>query len=323
MEDLFNMGLDTGMGTFDKKNTKQNDGILRLDPKTAKDPKKGLRVVLRFLPNLTKDGKLGLAAIEKYVHYVKLQDYPELNGYYDSMKNFNEKCDLTNMYWELKNSTSAMLQDKAELISRTTKYYSYVQIVEHESEPELVGKIMIFSFGIKIKNKINEERTGEISNQPTNVYDLVNGKEFVCIVKEIGGFTNYDSSQFKSNPSVILIPNKEGILKEVPTIEEDGKKRIDPKFEEKVKGYLSTRDFELEDFSAKRWDEKQKENVTKILGVLKNDPIVTANGIASAVSKSDSTFFDAEDEDDLPFANDKATKQTAGGAKSEDDFFDF
>ncbi len=315
MNDLFNMDINSGMDFLEKKDKNTNDGILRLDPKKAKDPKKGLRVVMRFLPNFTKEGKLGQAAIEKFVHYVKLQNHPELNGYYDSMKNFNEKCDLTNTFWELKNSKSVIDQEKAELISRSTKYYSYVQIIEHESEPELVGKIMIFPFGIKIKNKINEERTGEITGTPTNIYDLVNGKDFVCIVKEIGGFPNYDASQFKPTPSAIQIPSKDGSLKEVPTTELNGRKVIESKFQESITKYLLNREVTLEDYSPIRWDEETRSKVGKIISVLKDNPIVSANNAISSNKKVDATFFDDEDE-----SNDVSEGL---GSSKEDDFFDF
>ncbi len=318
MNDLFDMSIDSGLSFLDKKENKTNDGILRLDPKKAKDQKKGLRVVLRLLPNFTKEGKLGQAAIEKFVHYVKLQNHPELNGYYDSMKNFNEKCDLTNTFWELKNSKSVIDNEKAELISRTTKYYSYVQVLEHENEPELVGKIMIFPFGIKIKNKITEERTGEISGTQVNVYDLANGKDFICIVKEIGGYANYDSSQFKSVASTIQIPSKDGSLKEVPATDLNGKKVIDPKFQDKIKEYLLGREVSLEDYSPVRWDDETRSKVNKIIAVLKNNPIVSANNsIASSNKKADATFFE---EEETPFG---AEETTSGGKKAEEDFFDF
>ncbi len=322
MNDLFNMDINSGMEFLEKKDKVTNDGILRLDPKKAKDPKKGLRVVVRLLPNLTKEEKLGQAAIEKVVHYVKLQNHPELNGYYDSMKNFNEKCDLTNTFWELKNSKSIIDQEKAELISRTTKYYSYVQIIEHEAEPELVGKIMIFPFGIKIKNKINEERTGEITGTPTNVYDLVSGKDFVLIVKEVGGYTNYDSSQFKAIPTAIQIPSKDGSLKEVPTTDVNGRKVIDPKIQEKIKEYLLGREVSLEDYSPVKWDDETRSKVNKIVSVLKDNPIIAANqAINSASKKDDSTFFD--ENDDSPFGDSDKTSTTPSAKKGEDDFFDF
>lgn len=319
MEDLFSMDVNSGMGFLDKKENKTNDGILRLDPKKAKDPKKGLKVVLRFLPNFTRERKIGEASIEKYVHYVNLQNHPEVNGYYDSMKNFqNEKCDLTDTFWLLKNSKSVVEQEKAALISRTTKYYSYVQIIEHETEPELVGKIMIFPFGVKIKDKINIEKSGDLSGVPTNITDLVNGKDFICIVKEVGGFTNYESSQFKQVSSVIQIPSKDGALKEVPTADVNGRRVIDPKFQEKVVEYLLSREVNLEDYAPVRWDAETRSKVNKIVSILKNNPIVGANNaIASATKKETATFFD---EDDL--VSESGSTDSESTDSNNEDFFD-
>lgn len=314
MEDLFNMDADTGMDFLEKKPV-SNDGIYRPQPKNAKDKKKGYRSVVRFLPNLTRDGQLGPSAIEKMIHYVKLSNYPDLGGYYDSMRNFNEKCDLTNTYWQLKNSKSVVDQEKAEQISRSTKYYSYVLILEDENQPDLEGKIMVFPFGYKIKEKINQERTGEITGDPCNVYDLANGKDFVLMVKEIGGYTNYDSSQFLQNPSAIKIKGKE-----VPTEEKDGKTTISPKFQEKIKDFLLKREIDLEDFSAVRWDDEIRNKVNKIVSILTDNPVVGAN---ESIQNASTGKSDLEVDDDLPF-NESETTHADNSSDSEDpdDFFD-
>lgn len=280
MSDLFNMGIDTGMDFLDKP-TKANDGIYRVKPDMAKDKSKGYKAVLRFLPNFTPEGKLGANAIEKMQHYVKLQNYPELGGYYDSMKNFNEKCDLTNLYWQLKNSNSAVDQEKAENVSRTTKYYSYVLIVEDENQPDLQGKIMVMPFGYKIKEKINLEMTGEITGSKCNVYDLANGKDFVLMCKQVGDFPNYDDSAFRGASSAIAIQGKE-----VPTDDlEDGRKTISAKFQEKVQTFLLKRDINVEDFSPQRWDDVQINNVHKIVAILTNNPIPGASESINAASQ--------------------------------------
>jgi len=309
--DLFGMDLDAGMGFLDKKENKKNDGILRFDLKKikeSKDPKSGISVLVRFLPNITKEGKMGAFAIEKSVHYVKLQNHPELNGYIDS--SVDGKCPLKATYWELKNSKSVIDNEKAELINSSKKWYSYVQIIKHETEPELNGKIMIFPYGKKIFDKIELQKV----KKEVNVFDWTRGKDFTIIAKEVGGYVNYDSSEFEEK-SAIKIPSSNGDLKEVPTVELNGKIIIDPKFQDRVKEYLLSREIDLDSFAPKSWDVETSTKVDKIISILKNNPIVSANNsIASANSKSDATFFE-EDEDVVE-------NTTIPSSKKDDDFFD-
>lgn len=318
--DLFKpMDADDGMDFLDKKTTVNNDGIYRPSLKNAKDKKKGYRAVIRFLPNLKKDGSLGTNAVEKMLHYVKLPNYPELNGYYDSMRNFGEKCDLTNTYWQLKNSNSVVDQEKADLISRQTKYYSYALIIEDENQPELEGKIMVYNFGFKIKEKIEQERTGEITGTPCNVFDLANGKDFVLIVKEVGGYTNYDSSQFRQESSPMKIKGSDGVMKELPTEETDGgQKVIHPKVRDRAKEFLLNRESDLEDFAAQPWNDEQRGNVNKIVGILTDNPVVSA---AQSIENSKTGAGTAA----TPVDEDFNVTSSSGGGSSEvdpDSFFD-
>lgn len=124
-----------------------------------KDKKKGWKSVVRLLPNLTKDSKLGQMAVEKITHYVDIKQPKELSGWFDSPKNFGEKCPLTDLYYTMQNSKNAILIEKSKQLKYSKKYYSYVLVLEDEQQPELVGKIMIFQYGKTIKDKISGEET--------------------------------------------------------------------------------------------------------------------------------------------------------------------
>lgn len=310
MADLFNMDDSMGMGFLDKKSN-SNDGIYRPNLKNAKDKKKGYRAVLRFLPNFTTDGKLGEFTITKLVHYANFTDYTDLNGYYDSMKSFGkgEKCDLYDTFWQLKNSKSVVQQERAKQIAYSTKYYSYVQVIEDENQPEMEGKIMIFPFGKKIKEKIAAEYSGEITGEKCNVYDIANGKDFVLIIREVGGFANYDSSTFKPEVSAIKISGKE-----VPVVEDsNGKRSINAKFQGHVKEYLLKRDKNLEDFAPQKWNEQQRGKVQRIVEILTGNPVSQANASISSASKTD-------------FYNEPEVLSTSSSTSTDDvdpdDFFD-
>jgi hypothetical protein len=264
------------------------DGIYR--PKIT-DKTKGYKAKIRFLPNLTKEGKVGPAAIEKHQHYVDLKNNPELLGYYDCNKNFEDKCDICTMYWKLKNSNNATDVEKAELINRNTKYYSYILVIEDEQNKDLEGKILIYPYGYKIKEKIKDQRDG-LAGDPSNVFDLANGKDFQLVIKQVGEFPNYDSSTFLPTSPIKIL----GKPAPVTVDEKTGKNKItNAKVRQKISEFLTTRDVDLSDHMAKAWTDDDKFRVTQVLGILNGNEInMVEKGAANA--KNDETNEATEDE---------------------------
>lgn len=307
---LFDMEADDASMSFLDKRNAAADGIYRANLKDATDKNKGYVATIRFLPNVLEDGTLGQSAIEKHVHYANLPDHPDLQGYYDSLINFGEKCPLTTLYWKLKNSKNQAEVERAELISRTTKYYSYILVIEDEQHPEFEGKIMIFPYGYKIKEKINLERTGENADgKKCNVFDPANGKDFRLIVKQVGDWPNYDSSSFRSVSPLKLWNEEKGVFMETPTEWDEEKEKFlikSPKVQQKVLKYLQEKDVNLEDHAAKEWTEEEKVNVEKIIEILSGDDFSFAkeniDKASTSTSSNDSledTSIDDTDSDDL------------------------
>lgn len=317
LDDLFNGGLDSKMDFLnDQKSSASNDGIYRVDLAKCKDKKKGWRSVVRFLPNLTKDGKVGQSAIEKITHYVDIKNPKELSGWFDSPKNFNEKCGLTDLYYQMQNSKNAILIEKSKQLKYSKKYYSYVLVIEDEQQPELVGKIMIFQYGKTIKDKIQAEKNGEISGVPCNVFDLKAGKDFVLVVKEIQTgdetYPDYKMSMFKPEATSLPIYFKEkGAFKNAPLNAEG---QIDASVQGKIKDFLMDREHDLEEFAAKRLSEEQQAKITEISNFLTGKASTSYNN-AKAEAKPSSDDFDFEDN----FSGKPATTATA--TEDEDDFF--
>jgi hypothetical protein len=297
-----------------KGSTKNNDGIYRVDLSKVKDKKRGWRSVVRFLPNLTKDGKVGQMAIEKVTHYVDIKSQKELSGWFDSPKNFNEKCPLTDLYYTMQNSKNAILIEKSKQLKYSKKYYSYVLVIEDEQQPENVGKIMIFQYGKTIKDKIQAERNGEISGVPCNVFDLSAGKDFVLVVKEIQTgdetYPDYKMSMFKPETTSLPIYFKEkGAFKNAP-LNEDGK--IEASVQTKIKEFLLDREFDLQDFSPKKLTEEQQSKITEITNFL--------TGKASS-SYSNAKVESKPTSDDFDFEDNFSTESSSSISESEDDFF--
>lgn len=313
-DDLFSGNLDSKMDFLNDKKAVNADGIYRVDLAKVKDKKKGYRSVVRFLPNLTKDGKVGQMAIEKITHYVDIKNAKELSGWFDSAKNFNEKCPLTDLYYNMSNSKNAILQEKAKCLKYSKKYYSYVLVIEDEQQPELVGKIMIFQYGKTIKDKISMEKNGEISGVPCNVFDLAAGKDFVLSVKEISTgdetYPDYKNSMFKPETSSLPVYFEDkNQFKNIPLV--DGK--VDPKVQGMVRDFLMKRDHELEDFAPKRLTEEQHAKINEITAYL------TGKASSSyAASKPSSDDFEL---DGFVSSGTKEVSSASSGTQDEDDFF--
>jgi hypothetical protein len=316
LDDLFTGGLESKMGVLNDtaKPSVGNDGIYRIDLSKVKDKKKGWRSVVRFLPNITKDGNLGEVAIKKISHYVNIKNPKELSGWFDSPKNFEEKCALSDLYWNLQNTKNAILIEKSKHLNYSERYYSYVLVVEDEQNPELVGKIMIFQYGKTIREKIIAERNGEISGVSCNVFDLSAGKDFVLIVKEIQTgdetYPDYKMCMFRPETSSLPVYFKDkGAFKNVP-LDENGS--IVPSAHSMVKDFLLDRDHDLEDYAPKRLTEEQNAKITEISNFLTGK---SSNSFESRqVSTPTSEDFDFDD-------NFSASSSSSSSVDTEDDFF--
>lgn len=314
LDDLFNGSLDSKMSFLNEGSSqKNNDGIYRVDLSKVKDKKRGWRSVVRLLPNLTQEGKVGESAVEKITHYVDIKNPRELSGWFDSPKNFGEKCPLTDLYYQMQNSKNAILIEKSKMLKYSRKYYSYVLVLEDEQQPELVGKIMIIQYGKTIKDKISAERNGEISGVPCNVFDLTSGKDFVMVVKEIQTgdetYPDYKMSMFKPEATSLPIYFKDkGVFKNAP-LNADGK--IEASVQAKIKDFLLDREINLEDFAPKPLNEEQQSKITEITNFL-TGKASTSYSNSKPESKPSSDDFDFEDNFSAPSSTSDET---------EDDFF--
>jgi hypothetical protein len=273
MDELFNLPEEAS--SFMKEKRANDDGLLRPKLEEGKDGRREL--VIRFLPNLQKDGKIGPTAVEKHIHYADFKGMPELSGYFDCLKNpsIGKDCPLCKTYWKLAKSNNPQDQDKAKLINRSTKYYSYVYVVEDSQKPENEGKIMIFPFGFKIFAKIKAQ--AENKRKPCKVEDLIHGANLSLIIEEVGGFYNYDQSFFEA-PEPITINGTPLKVEADGTISKTEKAR--------VVEFLKSREHDLEDFMPQDWTQEQSDKVNKIISYLTTGAYDANNTAASDIQMS-------------------------------------
>jgi len=317
-DDVFNLGASEEASSFLKEKKSNDDGLLRPKLEEGKDGKREL--LIRFLPNMTRSGKISTTAIEKHIHYANFKSNPELQGYFDCLKNtsIGKDCPLCKTYWLLHNSKNPAEQEKAKLISRSTKYYAYALVVEDKQVPENEGKIFIFPFGYKIFQKIKMK--AENSRKPVKVEDLIYGANLNLVIQEVGGFYNYDASEFET-PEPITIDGK--MLK----VAEDG--TISDKERQRVIDFLLSREHDLEEFMPVDWTSETYDKADKIVALLSGQAYVGSSSAPSTKNESTkltsaSVFEDDdedEDEDDAPVAKTpaKPTKKVSKTVEVDED----
>ena len=208
-KDLFSSDLSTKLPYLNEKTTRQDRdlNLYKVDLSLTKDKSVGYKSVIRFLPTIEMDGSLGNLYVQKSMHFIDVQEPKIFRRYFDSPANFGKQCELSTLYRTLKNSSNARLVENSKCIKWKNYYFAYVQIVEDNQRPDLVGQIMVFKYGKQIFDIIKNQESGFI-NEPCNVFDPANGKDFVLIAKPSAlseSIPDFTLSQFKSERSPMSV----------------------------------------------------------------------------------------------------------------------
>jgi hypothetical protein len=193
--DIFNLGVED-VETHQPQQTTVNE----VYKPTADDGKDGTyKALIRFVPNPENPRN---SLIQKYVHWLtnssgdgKLVDSPSTIG---------EKCPIADVFWKLRKSDSAVDRKSSEKLKRRQQYYALIKIVKDPQNPDLEGTYKVFKFGYKIKEKIDAELKPDFG-EPTQVFDLFEGKNFELVITRQGEYNNYDTSKFSSSKSAIIM----------------------------------------------------------------------------------------------------------------------
>lgn len=196
--DIFNLGVDAV-----DTHTVQVTSNTEVYKPTADDGKDGTyKALVRFVPN-PKNPRNSL--VKKYVHW--LTDATGEGKLVDSPASIGEKCPIADAFWKLRKSDSAVDRKISEKLKRREQYYALIKIIKDPQNPELEGTYKIFKFGYKIKEKIDAELKPDFG-EPTQIFDLFEGKNFELIITRQGEFNNYDKSKFSSSRSPITVDGK-------------------------------------------------------------------------------------------------------------------
>jgi len=149
--------------------------------------------IIRFLP--PPDGE-DFAYVRKFDH-----GFQGNGGWYieECPTTINKDCPACEHNRELWNSGVEANQKLASSQKRRTKFISNILVVDDSSAPENNGKVFLFSYGVKIFEKIQAAIKPEFPDEtPFSPFDFWEGADFKLKVSGIRRDTNYDKSVFES-----------------------------------------------------------------------------------------------------------------------------
>jgi hypothetical protein len=110
-----------------------------------------------------------------------------------------KKCPVCEANSALWNSGHESDKDIARNRKRRLQYISNIVVVEDSKNPDAEGKVFLYKFGKKIFDKIQEVLQPEFDDEnPMNPFDFWKGANFKIKIRKVGGFVNYDKSEFTS-----------------------------------------------------------------------------------------------------------------------------
>ena len=202
MSEDFNI-FSIGVEDIDTHEQQQSTSGNTMYKPTADDGKDGTyKALIRFVPNVENPRN---SLIKKYVNWLTGPDGD--SKLVDSPSSVGESCPIADAFWKLRKSDSAVDRKASDKLKRREQYVSLVKIIKDPQFPELEGTYKVFKFGYKIKEKIDAELKPDFG-EPTQVFDLFEGKNFELIITRQNDYNNYDKSKFSSTSSAIVLGDK-------------------------------------------------------------------------------------------------------------------
>ena len=289
--DIFNLSV-SDVDAHESAATTSSDNVIYKP--TADDGKDGTyKALIRFVPNPENPRK---SIVRKYVHW--LTD-PAGNGrLVDSPASVGEKCPIQDAFFRLRKSDSAVDRKMSEKLKRREQFYSLIKVIKDPQRPDLEGQYMIFKYGYKIKEKIDEELKPSFG-ESTQVFDLFEGKNFELIITRQGEYNNYDKSKFSASKSAIAI----------------GAEPVERTKEAMaaIKAELDNAP-KLEPYEYRQWDDQTRDFVNMVLGQYISNPGASMAAVAPSRSAAKTPAVASAEE-----AFDLDSTPTASTSKVSDD----
>jgi hypothetical protein len=159
--------------------------------------------LIRILPHVHVNDGVDEPWVENRVHIFKPKG-SEKNTYQICPSTHDEKakcpiCEHSKFWFAKGDKTS---EDIGRVFWKKKRWHLNVYIKEdpRKGEANQTGKVLIWEFGPKVMDKLSEALT----KHKLFFWDVEEGYDFSLVVKKVGGFNNFDSSDFARNKSRLV-----------------------------------------------------------------------------------------------------------------------
>ena len=241
--------------------------------KLSRDENDNGGAIIRLLPDPT-----GTPFIQRYNH--AFQSFDNVNKkkrwYINiSPETIGEPCPASELWSALYNIGTEEGKKEAKKFSRKIKFMANIKVIKDPSNPQNEGKIFLWEFGTKLKDKFMaalQPSDSEIAmgEEPKQLFNPLTGCNVKLKISKVAGFLNYDATEIMTPSSVYT----------------DG---------EEAKTDIIDNAFKLEEFMKPEAFETYEELKTKMKFVLEAyqpefvDPIQFKNVVAGIVGATTNT----------------------------------
>jgi hypothetical protein len=293
--------FSTNVNDIDLYKREKKDSVF-YSPK-AKDGADGTyKALIRFMPNV-KNPKQPI--VRKFTYWLESPDGKGSN--FDSPSTVGEKCPIQQAFYRLKNSESAADRRMAEKLKRKEQFYSLIKVIKDPQKPENEGRYFILKYGVKMKQKIDDEMSPSF-DEPTQIFNPLTGKNFELIVTKQGDYNNYDTSKFQSKKTPVIINGQPA--------------DNTPESREAILAELQNAP-DLTTFEYKPWDDEERAKVERFLSYYVSRG-ASVDAVVNAKPKAESAFESSNDsdgffEDAAPAPAPKAASKPVQAKQSSED----
>lgn len=250
--------------------TAEEHEIVEWRPNAKKGQNQIYDAVVRFIPNPMDPANKSI--VMKYTAFLKNNATNESKEV-DCPSTIGQPDMIQDTFFSFRNSDNPILKENSKMFSRRQRFASLVQILSCKSEPALVGKILVWRYGIKIHEKIFNEMNPPVG-VPRNPFNMLTGRPMYVKVKIVSGFNNFDDSQFIdiANPVDgalrINITNAQGTVVSQPITQDVI--ASNPAIKDTIFNYLKDNCPSLEPYEYHEWDDSTRSFVQNVINVMKN-----------------------------------------------------